>query len=106
MKQDAVIDQTGIYRYSLTRCWDQTLGKVTFILLNPSTADAYEDDPTLRRCIDYASSWGYGSLELVNLFAYRTKDPKILSNAKDPIGPDNDDYIQKAVTNADLVVVG
>ena len=105
MQRDAVIDETRKYRYSLTRSWNPTLGRVAFILLNPSTANAFEDDSTVRRCIDFATRWGYGSIELVNLFAFRTKDPKILSSVRSPIGSDNDDYIKKAVVNADIVVV-
>jgi hypothetical protein len=90
MFRDAMIDLTGFYRYSLTRCWDDTKGRVVFVLLNPSTADEVEDDKTLNRCIDFAKCWGFGSLEIVNLFAYRTKDPKILKNIKDY----NPHYIQ------------
>jgi len=62
METDAVIDTTGHYRYSLTRIWDYTLGKVVFILLNPSTADETEDDRTSSKCIGFAQQWGFGSI--------------------------------------------
>ena len=67
----AVLDKTGQYRYWLWRLWDADLPHVCFCMLNPSKADAVTDDPTLRRCINFAKSWGYGSLSVVNLFAYQ-----------------------------------
>lgn len=91
MKKDAVIE--GQYRYSLTRVWDDKLPKVMFIGLNPSTADALEDDPTLRRCIHYAQDWGYGGLIMANLFAYRATRPKDMKKSDDPVGPKNDQYL-------------
>lgn len=103
---NAIIDLTGKYRYTLTRIWDKSRGKVVFILLNPSTADAIEDDPTLKKCIGFAKRWGYGSLEVVNLFAYRATEPEDLKQADDPIGIENDLYIKKAVNNTDLIILG
>ncbi|WP_040340364.1 DUF1643 domain-containing protein [Fictibacillus macauensis] len=99
----AVID--GEYRYSLWRIWEHTLPKVTFIMLNPSTADHLTDDPTLRRCVQFAKDWGYGSLEVVNLFAYRATNPNKLREALDPIGKDNDHYILQAVANSEKVIL-
>jgi hypothetical protein len=96
----------GPYRYTLWRVWSAALPKVTFILLNPSTADATLDDPTVRRCVGFARAWGFGSLELVNLFAYRATHPYQLKTALDPVGPANDAAILQAVSSAQLVVVG
>ena len=76
VRKGAVIDPTGLYRYSLWREWNPDAAQITFIMLNPSRADATNDDPTIRRCINFASSWGYGYLEVVNLFAYRTSHPQ------------------------------
>jgi hypothetical protein len=101
MNKDAVIDSTGLYRYSLWREWDANTPRIAFIMLNPSRADAAIDDPTIRRCIGFAKDWGYGSLEVVNLFAYRAQHPKILQQIPDPIGPENDRYLQEAVERCD-----
>jgi hypothetical protein len=74
----ASADIRGDYRYKLTRVWDAALSTLTFVLLNPSTADAVQVDPTLRRCMAFARREGYGGLDVVNLYAFRTKDPKVL----------------------------
>jgi hypothetical protein len=100
----AAIDPSGLYRYSLWRIWDHAIPGVLFVMLNPSTADANIDDPTIRRCIGFAKAWGYGSLEVVNLFAYRTTNPDELRKCEDPIGPENDAYIRKALSLADKVI--
>lgn len=75
-----------------------------FVGLNPSTADDQCDDPTVRRCIGFAKSWGFGGLILVNLFAYRTTDPAGLTELDDPIGPENDRWIATAQARVDRVV--
>lgn len=100
----AVFDASGQYRYRLWRTWDSDALPVTFILLNPSTADANRDDPTLRRCLGFARAWGYGGVEVVNLFAWRATDPAALRRCADPVGPDNDAAILAAVQGAGLVV--
>ena len=81
-------DQT--YRYQLGRFWSGLGAVATFIMLNPSTADAHVDDPTIRRCIGFAKSWGCGGLRVVNLYALRSTDPRNLWTHPDPVGPDND----------------
>ena len=101
----AEFDPTGVYRYSLWREWDARAPAVAFVMLNPSTADAARDDPTIRRCASFARSWGYGSLEVVNLFAYRASEPKRLRQTPDPIGPANDDYLVDAADRVQTVVV-
>lgn len=63
-------------------------------MLNPNSADAQVNDPTITRCINFAKSWGYGRLELVNMFAYRTSKPSLLKQATEPIGSDNDAFGQ------------
>ena len=100
----AVISSCGAYRYFLSRQLGLDDLTVTFLGLNPSTADATRDDPTIRRCIGFARGWGGGTLQMVNLFALRSTNPRNLLAADDPIGSENDDWIDRAVSEADIVV--
>lgn len=104
MEKSAILSADRKYRYVLTRIWDETKPTVVFIGLNPSTADEETDDQTIRKCIAYAKRWGYGKLIMVNLFAFRSTDPSLLKKVEDPVGPDNDSYIQKYVSESDLVI--
>lgn len=101
----ATFDASGRYRYSLTRRWEATGSRVAIVLLNPSTADASRDDPTVRRCVGFARAWGYGALEVVNLFAWRATRPADLRRARAPVGPENDAYILYAAQRAQGVVL-
>lgn len=103
MQTGAVI--TGNYRYLLWREWNSSSKTVSFIMLNPSRADAEINDPTITRCINFAKSWGYGRLEVVNLFAYRTPKPSLLKQVTEPIGRDNDHFIIESVSRSDLVIL-
>lgn len=78
---------------------------MTWVLLNPSTADGSKDDPTVRRCVGFAERWGYGGMVVVNLFALRSTDPKALKTHASPDGLDNDAAVWVAVRQAELVVV-
>ena len=100
----AVFDPTGQYRYLLTRLWDETRPTAVFVMLNPSTADAENDDPTIRRCMDFANRWGYGSIKVVNVFAYRATDPKELLKVEDPVGPENHEHIKRALLSVGFAV--
>lgn len=96
------------YRYSLTRNLDDMFADsstVLFVMLNPSTADAEHDDPTVRRCVGYAKRWGYGMLHVANLFALRATDPAALYRDPDPVGESNDHFIAAMARYADRVVV-
>jgi hypothetical protein len=104
IEYSAVIDETGKYRYLLLRSWDVYAQHVLFIMLNPSTADACQDDPTIRRCISFARQWRYGGIAVVNLFALRSTDPRELLRAVDPIGHENDAHIVRAVERSSLIV--
>ncbi|PSR21471.1 MAG: hypothetical protein C7B45_10605 [Sulfobacillus acidophilus] len=94
---DACFDKSGRFRYALWRQWDRHLPTINFIMLNPSTADASHDDPTIARCRRYAERWGFGTLLVTNLFAYRATNPRQLYAVRDPVGPDNDQYLLNAV---------
>lgn len=92
------------YRYTLARSWDKSKPVVCFCGLNPSTADAKQDDPTVRREIAFAKAWGYGGLVKVNAYALRSTDPKGLWKVDDPYGPDNIATISEWSRKADLFV--
>jgi hypothetical protein len=119
-RTDAIISECGLYRYRLSRAWGAER-PACFVMLNPSTADATKDDPTIRRCVGFARAWGCGGLVAVNLFAYRATDPKELFNVYyrrqyagpggevcyhngDPIGPENNGNIREAVEQCYPVV--
>ena len=99
----ARISQCGTYRYELRRVWDEDRDMCGFIMLNPSTADAEFDDPTIRRCIRFADSWEYGGLLVLNLFALRATDPDELKKHSDPIGPENH-RLGEAVKDLPMVI--
>jgi len=106
MTGGATFSRDRRYRYRLWRRWDQTRPVVVFVLLNPSTADARHDDPTIRRCLGFARRWGYGGIEVVNLFAYRASDPRVLRTVRDPVGRANRHQVRAALARAELVVLG
>jgi hypothetical protein len=93
----------GLYRYRLSRRWGGG-APMLFIGLNPSTANAEQDDPTIRRMVGFAKRDGLGAIEVVNLFAFRSTDPAKLDDVADPVGPDNDDTILRAARGAAVVV--
>jgi hypothetical protein len=93
IEKSAKLSPDRKYRYLLSRIWKPSKGIALFVCLNPSTADENIDDPTIRRCIRFAESWGYGGMKMVNLFALRSTDPKVLYSSIDPIGPENSEYI-------------
>lgn len=87
MRKEAELSSCGRYRWWLRRTWPGGNGEVVcFIMLNPSTADADMDDPTIRRCIGFAQAWGFSTLSVRNLFPWRATDPTELLAAKDPTG--------------------
>ncbi len=102
VKKHATISDCGKFRYRLWRKWGCG-SPLLFIMLNPSTADADVDDPTIRRCLRFAMDQDFGALEVVNLFAYRATDPKELRRAGYPIGPENDQHIADAVRDSAAV---
>ena len=106
MTNAAEFDPTRQYRYVLRRhlMLGQEGRQVTFIMLNPSTADENANDPTVTRCIRFAQAWGFAMLEVVNLFGYRSTSPGKLGVIADPVGPENDFYITTSIWGADQVV--
>lgn len=99
MEKSAIISPCGKYRYYLLREWE---GKpiATFIMLNPSTADAEIDDPTIKRCMKFARHWNHGGIQVINLFAVRTSAPSVMMNAADPVGERNKEFFEFALGRA------
>lgn len=91
MRRNALISDCLKYRYWLKRWWsdDADAPWATWIMLNPSIADAAKDDATIRKCIAFARRWGMAGIYVVNLFAHRSTDPDQLLHVSDPIGPEN-----------------
>lgn len=103
----AVISKCGRYRYELRRVWDPTGPLLEFVMLNPSTADATIDDPTVRRCIDFAKTWGYGGIVVRNLYALRATNPQVLLNySGDSYGPRNDEFIGQVAAHCTIAAWG
>lgn len=93
---DAIISPCEKYRYRLTRRVGPGSRRLVCILLNPSTANAKDDDPTVSRLMAFAKRLGYDILEIVNLFAFRTPSPsECVQQGTNAIGPDNDRYLNE-----------
>jgi len=105
MTGDAGFSACGKWRYWLTRTWDESLPLCGFIGLNPSTANADESDHTLRRCIGFAKTWGYGRLVMLNLFAVVEKDSRKLRSKPALVGPQNDRNLRRYITKCSRIVV-
>lgn len=102
MKGDALVSPCRTYRYWLLRGWTEGLRRpvLTFVMLNPSTADVEKDDPTIRKCVGFAKRLGYNAIDVVNLFALRATNPEELKRFDgDPVGPDNDKWISIQTSN-------
>lgn len=94
------------WRYALWRQWEEQgdTNSVMFIGLNPSTADEVEDDTTISKCIGFARRWGYGGIYMLNLFAYRATDWKLMIAASDPVGSENDKALADYGSRTTLVI--
>lgn len=101
----AFISNDGLYRYALIRQWAPSKHVIAWLMLNPSVADAIIDDATTRVCIAISKNQGFGGVMSINLYSYRTKDPKRLGAAGDPVGPDNDAFITWVANRVDKIVV-
>ena len=105
LENDAVISDCGKYRYLLRRTWDHAKPRCLYIMLNPSTADARQDDATIRSCVRLANGLGYGSMEVVNVFAWRATKPDELLTAPDPCGPRNEHHVEAALGRCDIPIL-
>lgn len=94
---EAVYSPCEHYRYVLTRVWEPSGRRALFVMLNPSTATEYQNDPTVERCERRARTLGFGAFRVTNIFAYRATDPKVMRAQRDPVGPQNDQAILDSV---------
>ena len=99
----AAFSECGKYRYSLWRVWDKSKPLVMFIGLNPSMADAVDDDPTIRRVKRFAEDWGYGGVYMTNLFAWITPYPEELEKCSDPL-KGNDSWLKSTYVKCSKVI--
>ncbi len=109
IEKSAAIDSSGVYRFLLQRVVPPSKRRILWVMLNPSTADAFKDDNTIRKIVGFSTRAEYGEITVANLFALRSKEPKDLQRAidagRDPIGnPQCDDYLRDQAERADLVV--
>ncbi len=96
------------YRYWLRRDWDTSKPTISFLMLNPSTANEIDNDPTIERCQRRAITMGYGSMIIVNLFPFRMTDSSLLNSVDNLLGDitEADDCILRAVQLSDMTVCG
>ncbi|WP_017302616.1 DNA N-6-adenine-methyltransferase [Nodosilinea nodulosa] len=100
----ALFSECRTWRYGLWRIWDESLPMVAFCGLNPSTADEENNDPTVRRCINFAKSWGFGGMFMLNAYGFRATLPKDMKAAADPVGPDNDKWLAYFAERSEMVI--
>ena len=108
MENDCVFSQDRVYRYVLKHSWrdifDDVEKSIVWIALNPSTADESQLDPTLTRIRNFSNQFGYNCFYMLNIFAFRSTDPKNMLNCKQPIGKDNDYWIKQICNKTDKIV--
>lgn len=92
------------WRYLLWRRWDEEKPVANFLMLNPSTADENQLDPSCNRARDFAERWGYGTLIVTNLFAWRATDPEMMKAAEDPVGRSNNQAILRTARQSAIVI--
>lgn len=101
----AVFSPCRRYRYRLVRVWDPSKPRLGWAMLNSSDANEHRNDPTVRRTIGFAQAWGYGGVDIGNLYGLRSKNPADLWDRADPIGPDNDEHLAAVCAENDLTVL-
>lgn len=105
-RRHACFSADRVYRYMLDVQWSSDEGGILWLMLNPSTADAFKNDPTVARCEKRTRQAGYGRMLVANIFALRSTDPRQLYDAEDPVGPANDEAILAFAGQADQIVCG
>ncbi len=103
----AIFSSDRVYRYTLTRVKPNSGPDARLLMwvgLNPSTADEQVLDPTLRRVWRYSLDWGYDGFVMTNLFAFRATFPSDMKAQSDPVGPDNDHWLQAYARRSEQVI--
>ncbi|MBL4906200.1 MAG: DUF1643 domain-containing protein [Sneathiella sp.] len=99
----ATFSDCKTFRYRLWRKWNNG-PTVSFLMLNPSTADENRNDPTIERCHRRAVAMGFGALDVINIFSFRATDPKDLKKATDPVGPETNTILLESARSADMTI--
>ena len=107
IERDTVFSPDRRYRYVLWREWGLAAHSpyVMFVGLNSSTANEDENDPTIRRCIGFTKAWGFSALCMTNLFAYAARDPREMKRQSDPVGPENDVWLERCAKDSSLIII-
>lgn len=104
MNKNTIFSDCRQYRYTLWREWIGGNGYAVFVGLNPSTADEVNNDPTVRRCINFSKEWGFSGMFMMNIFAFRATDPEVMKAHPEPIGCDNDHHLLEVAKDAGVVI--
>ncbi|MEL6329862.1 MAG: DUF1643 domain-containing protein [Planctomycetota bacterium] len=105
MRGTASFSRCRRFRTTLTRVWDDALPTLGWVILNPSTADARSDDPTIRRCVRFGVDNAFGSIVVENLFTLRATDPRELARDAAPVGPRADCALRRLAGRTDTIVL-
>lgn len=100
----ATLSPCGKYRYTLTRSLGQPGFRACVVMVNPSTADAIDNDATIRKLIGFGRGLQWSEFTVVNLFAYRATDVRKLADADDPIGPANNNHLVTQIALCNILV--
>lgn len=101
---DAVFSDCSRYRWLLMRRWNEGSKICMFIGLNPSTADYSNDDPTVSRCVGFARKWGCSAMYMMNAYAFRATDPKVMKRQSDPVGQQCDEHLKAISASCSIKV--
>src|ERR1700739_364427 len=101
----AVFSPDRKWRYRMVRVWDSDKPRLGWVVLNGSGPDEHRTDATVRRCIGFARAWGYGGVDIANLYGLVSKNPGALPYPFDPVGPDNDAHLAAMCADNDLTML-
>jgi hypothetical protein len=100
-----VVSQCRTYRYRLVHVWDSHMPRLGVVGHSWSATNEWRSDATVRRCIGFARAWGYGGIDIGNLFGLQTAGARKLLSVDDPVGPDNDSHLAAMCADNDLILL-